>query len=439
MKLWIIVFAILLFVGQTTDSLGQSPAKISDDSSEQIVAAYRDGIGALGREPAKAAEIIKRAYALNPKDDIIVYLIASAYTQAGDKSSAIEWLKKLAELKSCFSPSPQTFSSLKESEEYKVAEKLIKANAPSAHQSKIAFTVPEPELIPEGMTYDPVDKAFYLSSLYKRKIVRIKPNKRGLSPLIEDFAASEQDGLYSVLGMKVDTKRRVLWVISSAEPLMKGYRTGDQGKSALFKYDLATRKLLKKFSLNPAPNHLLNDLALASNGDIYLTDTASSEIYFLSHDGESLTVFIPAGKFRVPNGIAISNDDQKLFIADIIQGILTVDVKTKQVAPLPYPQGISTAGIDGLYFYKNSLIGVLNIISGGRVARFYLNTALDKITRSEIIECNNPLFQLPTSGTLAGNEFYYIANSQYESYNPDGTLFPLNKLRDVIILKTKLR
>jgi hypothetical protein len=37
------------------------------------------------------------------------------------------------------------------------------------NNSVIAFQIPEVDLIPEGITYDPVEKAFYVSSTYKRK------------------------------------------------------------------------------------------------------------------------------------------------------------------------------------------------------------------------------------------------------------------------------
>ena len=225
---------------------------------------------------------------------------------------------------------------------------------------------------------------------------------------------------------------------------MKGFTKEDDGKSALFAYDLRTRRLIKKFTPPTDGPHLLNDLALDREGRVFATDTRSNEIFSLARDaltrdGGALQVLLPAGTLESPNGIAISDDGRQLFIASIPQGVYRLDLKTRQLARLPHPQGISLVGIDGLYFYKQSLVGVLNLINPGRVARFYLNPSLDRVTRTEIIECNNPLFDDPTTGALAEGSLYFIANSQYESaYDKNDAILPVEKLHDVYILKAKL-
>jgi sugar lactone lactonase YvrE len=78
------------------------------------------------------------------------------------------------------------------------------------HRSELAFMLSETDLIPEGIAYDPLDRAFFLSSLHKRKVVRVRLRTRGASPMVEEFTAPGQDGLYSTLGMKIDAERRVL-------------------------------------------------------------------------------------------------------------------------------------------------------------------------------------------------------------------------------------
>src|SRR6185436_12747190 len=97
-----------------------------------------------------------------------------------------------------------------------------------------------------------------------------------------------QDGLYSTLGIKVDAARRILWVCSSAENFMEGYSDADEGKAALFKYDLKTRKLIRKYELGPKPAHLLNDLVLNAQGDVFVTDTFTGEVFTVREDKDSL-------------------------------------------------------------------------------------------------------------------------------------------------------
>jgi hypothetical protein len=71
----------------------------------------------------------------------------------------------------------------------------------------------------------------------------------------------------------------------------------------------------------------------------------------------------------------------------------------------------------GMYFYKNSLIAIQNGIRPHRVVRFFLNKNFDGVERAEIIEANNPLFNEPTLGVLVQGTFYYVANSQWGSFN----------------------
>ena len=58
----------------------------------------------------------------------------------------------------------------------------------------------------------------------RRRIVR-----KTRDGTLSDFVAAGRDGLRSALGMRVDPKRRALWVASQAIPSMDGYEK-DQPK-----------------------------------------------------------------------------------------------------------------------------------------------------------------------------------------------------------------
>jgi len=55
-----------------------------------------------------------------------------------------------------------------------------------------------------------------------------------------------------------------------------------------------------------------------------------------------------------------------------------------------------------------------------------------------VIESGNPLFDAPTTGAPAGDDFYYMANTQLDALGPDGKLDPARQLKDVVILKARL-
>ncbi|MBN2373540.1 hypothetical protein JXL19_07125, partial [bacterium] len=128
----------------------------------------------------------------------------------------------------------------------------------------------------------------------------------------------------------------------------------------------------------------------------------------------------------------------------------------------PAAKSFTLAGIDGLYFYDNSLIAIQNLGKSSYVTQFSLKKdarrnkhpeiikpifhyifSLDKpyqIESAKIIEASNPLFIHPTTGTFVDDEFfYYIANSQVECFNDDMTLFSMDKLKEPVILKISLK
>ncbi len=64
--------------------------------------------------------------------------------------------------------------------------------------------------------------------------------------------------------------------------------------------------------------------------------------------------------------------------------------------------------------------------------------ALDAIESEEVLESRNPLFAIPTTGTLAGGSLVYIANSLIESVDDQGRLKPGAKLAEPVILTLPL-
>lgn len=81
-----------------------------------------------------------------------------------------------------------------------------------------------------------------------------------------------------------------------------------------------------------------------------------------------------------------------------------------------------TGGIDGLVFYKGSLIGIVNskdTESEMFVARYILSPDLKEITEKQIIDKGNPLFNLPTTSTMAGDDLYCLGNTSLRLYFQD--------------------
>ena len=379
-------------------------------------------------------ENISRAGELRPNHPRLIYNLAAAFSLDDQPEKAVAGLNRLAEMGLIFSPEKdEDFAAVKDSAEFKNILKKFEQNRKPLIKSSNALTVRQKGLVPESIAYDPKAKTFYLSSVFRRKIVRINPDGT-----VTDFAG-EQNGLWSVMGIRIDAKRRHLWAATVAHPQMENFKKADEGLSGLFKFDLQTGKLLNKYILsNKEEKHWLGDLVINSKGDVFASDSISPAIYVLRHDQKNLEPFLKNDAFMSPQGLAFDTNEKRLFLADYGKGIFLIDLQTKKVSNLQ-PQFNSTLlGIDGLYFYKNSLIAVQNGVRPNRIIRFFLDKNSDKIEKSETVEANNPVFDEPTLGLIENKNFYFVANSQWNAIDEQGNLAAEDKLKEPVILKIKL-
>jgi hypothetical protein len=364
---------------------------------------------------------------LEPENYGYRYGLACAYALNGDHRNALNTLQFLLDQEhdlALLAATDSDFDSIRGTAEFKEIAKQIEEKTRPLNKSRIAFSIPEKDLIPEGIAYDPVDKAFYMGSVEKCKIIKID-QQGGIS----DFTEPRQDGLVSVLGMKVDAARRILWAVSSYGFYKASIPRELLGTTGVFKYDLQTKKLLKKYMLPQEEQHFLNDLTIDSNGDVYVTDWRMYGVYRISVKADTIEKYINIP--RQPNGIDISEDGTKLFIAG--NGLGVLDLAARAFKELKHHPNMFVSG-DGCYYYRNSIIAVQN----AKVTRFFLNEDRNEIIRSEALEAYHPLFNIPTTGALAGDAFYFIANSQLLDYDAEGNLAPLSELEETKILKVEL-
>jgi hypothetical protein len=388
---------------------------------------------------------IKKAIELAPNNPTVMYELARAYALNDNKKAAITWLERYIETGFYIdSDKIDDFESIKNLDKFKgILRKNQEMKFPVTN-SKIAFSIPEKDLIPEGIAYDPVKEVFYIGSIYKCKIISINKQKT-----INNFTSEKQDGLLSVTGIKLDAKRRILWVNSSEFYRMKGFDKNKAGYTCIFKYNIDNRKLIKKYILDERPIfHHFNDLVINSQGDVFVTDSLFGAIYKIDHKSDTLDIFIKPNRFTYPNGIALSQDERYLFVTHV-EGTSVVDINTKSYYIMPHPKNIPLTGIEGLYLYKNTLLAIQDDHWYGRVIQLSLQKSSNKddnlnnslkysVQKAKLIEVGNHLFSHPTTGVIVGDFFYYIANSQQLNFNEDMVIYPIDKFDDILVLKVKL-
>lgn len=294
--------------------------------------------------------------------------------------------------------------------------------------SKVAFVLKDRQLHVEGIDYHPKENFFYLGSIHRRKIIKVKDG------VVSDFCSPGVNGLTSTLGIKVDVKQNVLWASSSPMPEMENYDT--ISRSAVFKFDLASGEVLKKYELpHPYQTSVFGDLILDKNGVPYISDSKNNIVWKLNTKTDQLEIFYTTKEFWNIQGIAFNEDESQLFISDYIKGIFRLDFTKKQLISVGTDEELSLKGIDGLYFYKGSLLAIQNGVTPLRTTRYYLNPKQDAISSYKIIDKAHPTFNEPTMGVIVGKDFYYIANSQWSGYDQDSKIKPSEQLQDIIILK----
>jgi len=287
--------------------------------------------------------------------------------------------------------------------------------------AEIAFRIVEKDLIPEGITYDPLTKTFYIGSINKKKIVKV-----GETGNVSDFVFAGQDGTGEVLGLKVANGK--LWACNNLS-------IDTTSRAMIHQFDLANGKLAHKWILQvPGENHLFNDLAISLVGEAFISDSDYGAVYRVSENIKKPELWIKDNRLKGINGIAILPDGH--IVVNASYGFYKIDVLTKQIKTLPF-DGYFPLGIDGLSIHHQSLIGIQNVVFPASVNQYYLNNTFDRIEKARVLVADHEKFDIPTTGTIVGDWFYFIANSQLLNYE-NGKVKEPTKLKEVLIMKVRL-
>lgn len=266
------------------------------------------------------------------------------------------------------------------------------------------YVIQELYLVPEGIDYSPSKDAFYLSSIAQSKIIKID-RKTGKQ---EDFIESKEFGYMPGVGIFIDETRNALYALG-------GYYMSSDSLSSLFVFDLNSGQLTNRYNVENTGEHFLNDMVMDKKGNLFITDTKDSSIYVLRYGDNSLKLFYKSNEIQYPNGIAISDDDTKLYIASTNKGIRSLDIEKKIILNEIDTSGYSQ-GIDGLEFYKGHLYAIQNGMRQitNNFKKLILNKKQNEIIATEMIDNHNPDLSSPLTFCIVNNQAIVIGNSNLE-------------------------
>ncbi|MBG0831837.1 SMP-30/gluconolactonase/LRE family protein [Planomonospora sp. ID67723] len=265
---------------------------------------------------------------------------------------------------------------------------------------------------PEGIARDPRTPYFYVGSVTDGRIYRGDVRSPQTSVWLPGNAA---DGRTTAGGMKVDAAGRLI---------VAGGATG-----FVWVYDTRTGALLHRFA-TATPNSMLNDVAVAGNGDVYVTDSFQPTIYRIGaaelRGGSGATAplrpfldlrgtdIVYTEGFNL-NGITVTPDQRYLVVADYNDGVLhRVDLRRRTVRPIDL--GGALVRGDGLLLRGHTLYAVSNADGDGNtvnVIRLDVRSGRGRL----LARVTDPRLHGPSTAAFDGRDLL-VVNFQYGATSP---------------------
>ncbi len=335
----------------------------------------------------------------------VLYYLAALKQHLGETREVSKLLKECLALHEGFDPtgSPVFATLFKGSTELDDLVAGVHRDFPPTGRARLAFVTEEKELVPEGLAYDARQNVYYLSSLNRRKIVKI--TTKGA---VTDFVPAGRDRLLPVLGIRPDPSDGTVWANSWAE---------ETNQSELLHFN-ATGELIGRYALKDAAKHGFNDLVVRRNGEVILTDSLSNQVLRFEPATHTFAALVVHRSLFEPNGIALADSDRELFVADDL-GVVRLDLTNGNSTDVDAGAHNTLAGADGLYWHNGSLVAIQNAIGSPRIVAFRLSKDGVRVTQTTILEYRTGFMDEPTTGAIHGHDFLFIVNSQGDNMSGD--------------------
>ena len=266
---------------------------------------------------------------------------------------------------------------------------------------------PEQSLLLESVAFDDRGRLL-VSSIHQAGVFRLD-----LSGALTRF--TREGDTYGVFGMVSDRDRGHLWITSSNTAYDQ--IAGEAG-TALLRLDLSTGAVQAIYAL-PEAGRQLSDIALGSDGTVFVSDSVGGAIYMLSPGSRRLEHLVDAPERASPQGLVVSDDGRWLIFSNYGTGLHRVVVETGAMQAVRMPEGGTIRGLDGLARDGNRIIAIHNGSPPGRVLALRLTPDWTAVSDISMLFDGAPLSE-PTTGFVSGDSFVFIARSQWSDFGQDG-------------------
>jgi hypothetical protein len=364
-----------------------------------------------GEDARRRIAAVEEALKQRPNDAALYFYLARFHAEAGNARASVAALEKVAELGSGYLPARELgFEKVWDDPAFQAIVKRLADSLPRLDYAPIAIELEDAELIPEGIAYDAHSQSFFIGSIAKRKIVRIEWGNA-----VSDFTHADAS-LDSVLGLAVDSPRRLLYAVSTSAVTDEGRK---RPRNAVVAFDVDSGQLKRRVDVPEALQ--LNDVAVARGGRVFATDSANGAIFEIPSLGPARVV-VPAGQIRGSNGLAASPDAARLYVAHST-GLAVVEIASGRWQRVTNATRESIAAIDGLYEWQGQLIGVQNTTTPGRVILMTLSSDGATVTQVKtLLSHHHNGLDEPTTGAVTDRGFFLLAATGVGHYNGKGVI-----------------
>ncbi|MCF6264367.1 MAG: hypothetical protein L3J24_12380 [Xanthomonadales bacterium] len=363
-------------------------------------------------------KIMEKLHRLRPLDTDYMYQLALAYSLVNNKNAAYDLMLTLQRQGAAYDfNATEDSKNLRGTEVYEyINDLMVRALEPSGSVENV-LTLADDVVLPEAIDWDPLNQTFLIGTVADGRILRV--DDKGKSSTL--FQADAENGMWSIYDIKVDVKRKIFWVSSAALPGYKNYSQADFGRSALFKFDLKSGKLLQRYPMALDGNpHSFANMALADDGSVYIADSQAPILYVFKPGDSSPKVFAASTDLLSIRSIVLNKDNTYLYLSDYSNGLFIINLEDSQMRAPVMPETLNTSGIDGMYRWADSLVIIQNGFTPSRVLRLQLDSDGVEIIDMAPLAVSQLVFDNPNFGVIRGDWLYYFANSHWGKVASNG-------------------
>ena len=396
----------------------QVPAQDNEAPTPQTVATelFAMANAYIGQGDHEAARrSLEAALALKPAHPAILRGLFVVARRAGNADDAFDALDRFVTAGLTFDPSSAE-ALLREADapRYEVLLAALDANTSATGRAEVFARVNAPDALIEGVAMDIETDRLFLSSVARREILLLEPFARD-EPIV---FADQNDGLWSVFGLAVDDRTRMVWAASGVVP-QTPMAEGEPEGTALFAFDLMTGDLYRRYEIDGAQQ--MADFVVR-DGIVYVSDSRAPRIYVLNSVSGELEVLAEDPRFVSLQGLALSRG--ALYAADYATGIWRIDLGDGGVS-LVRPGDASLIGIDGLLNTRDGrLVAVRNGARPHQMMTIDLNSEGTAVESTEVLLRGHSSMTEGTEPTLvdlADGRAWLVANGAWPLFPEDGS------------------